>query len=266
MKILGSLLIAIALLGLTAVNADARLVSKSVSYHQGDAELNGYLAYDDSIQGKRPGVLVIHEWWGLNEYIKRRADMLAQLGFVAFAADIYGKGKVTQHPKEAGEWSKEVMSNIETWRDRAKAGLEVLKKDPNTDPARIAAIGFCFGGSTVQQLAFSGAPVKGVVSFHGSLVSPPDEQAERVKVKFLIEHGSSDHMVTSDKVKEYIEAMNRTNLDWRLIINGGAEHSFTNPDADKHNLPGLSYNKAADMRSWADMQMFFKEIFISGIK
>ncbi len=261
MKNLSSLLMAIAFLALTVAHVEARVVSKSVPYRHGDVELNGYMAYDDSFQGKRPGVLVIHEWWGLDDYIRKRADMLAQLGYVAFAADMYGKGRVTEHPKEAGEWSKEVMNNIETWRDRALAGLEVLKKAPNVDAARIAAIGYCFGGSTVQQLGYSGAAVKGVVSFHGSLVSPPDEQAERVNVKFLIEHGAADHMTTSDKIKEYIEAMNRTNLDWRLIINGGAEHSFTVPGADKRNLPGLSYNKTADMRSWADMQMFFKEIF-----
>lgn len=261
MRIVCSTLMTIALLTLMVAGAEAKVVSRTVQYRGGDVDLEGYLAFDDSIQGNRPGVLVIHEWWGLNDYIRKRADMLAELGYVAFAGDMYGKGKVTEHPKEAGEWAQQVTKNIGLWRERALAGLEVLKKGPNTDPARLAAIGYCFGGSTVQQLAYTGADLKGVVSFHGSLLDPPDEQAGRLKTKFLIEQGSSDHMVTSDKVKDYIEAMNKTNLDWRLIINGGAEHSFTNPDADKLGLPGLAYNKSADMRSWVDMQMFFKEIF-----
>jgi dienelactone hydrolase len=142
--------------------AEAKVVGRAVAYEQGGVQLEGYLAYDDAVTGKRPGVIVVHEWWGLNEYARGRADQLARLGYVAFAVDMYGKGRVTKHPEQAGAWAKEVNSNIQAWRQRALAGLEVLRKEPMTDPERIAAIGYCFGGATVQQLAYSGADIRGI--------------------------------------------------------------------------------------------------------
>ena len=155
-----------------ASTVEAKVVGSTVPYRDGDVDLSGYLAYDDSIQGKRPGVLLVHEWWGLNDYARRRADQLAGMGYVAFAVDMYGKGKVTEHPEDAAAWAQQVRGNIDLWRKRAMAGLDVLKADPRTDIARIAAIGYCFGGSTVQQLAYAGAPLRGIVSFHGGLVKP----------------------------------------------------------------------------------------------
>jgi dienelactone hydrolase len=222
--------------------AHAKVVTQRVPYQHENVALEGYLAYDDSIQGKRAGVLVVHEWWGLNDYARKRAEQLAGLGYVAFALDMYGKGKVTTHPQEAGEWSEQIASNVELWGQRALAGLKVLENDPRVDPNRMAAIGYCFGGSTVQQLAYLGVPLKGVVSFHGSLLAPTEEQAKKVKAKILI---------------------CQSGLDWQMSIFGGAKHSFTNPDADKMGMDALRYSKSADKRSWMYMKDFFKEIFSS---
>jgi len=246
---------------LVGTTVQAKVHTKAISYKHGDVELEGYLAYDDSIKGKRPGVLVVHEWWGLNDYARKRAEKLAGMGYVAFALDMYGKGKVTKHPEQAGEWSSQVRSNMKLWQQRALAGLEVLKKDPRTDTRRIAAIGYCFGGSTVQQLAYSGADIKGVVSFHGHLLSPAVDQVNEVKAKILICHGAADPLAKEGVVENYIAAMEASGLDWQMIIYGGAKHGFTNPDADKAGIAALGYSKSADQRSWADMQVFFAEIF-----
>jgi dienelactone hydrolase len=246
---------------LLGTGAEAKVVGKTIAYEDAGVHLDGYLAYDDAVAGRRPGVLVVHEWWGLNEYARGRADQLAALGYVAFAVDMYGKGKVTKHPEEASEWAKEVSSNIRVWQQRALAGLKVLKKEPRTDPGRIAAVGYCFGGSTVQQLAYSGADIKGVVSFHGSLVLPPAEQASKVKAKILICHGAADPFNPPEVVAAYMAAMDKAALDWQLNVYGGAKHGFTNPNADKAGMAALGYSKSADQRSWAAMQLFFKEIF-----
>jgi dienelactone hydrolase len=243
----------------TAVQA--KVVTKTVPYRHNGVTLEGYLAYDDAAKGKRPGVLIVHEWWGLNDYARRRAEQLAAMGYQAFALDMYGKGKVTQHPNQAGEWMKQINQNIDTWRNRALAGLEVLIKAPNTDKKRIAAIGYCFGGATVQQLAYGGADLKGVASFHGSLIPPTNIRASDVNAKIMINHGSADPFIKPAQVQNYLTAMEQSGLDWQVIIYSGAKHSFTNPAADKVGMPALSYNKAADHRSWRHMKMFFDEIF-----
>jgi dienelactone hydrolase len=174
---------------------------------------------------------------------------------------MYGKGKVTTHPKEAGEWAKQINSNLPLWQQRVSAGLEVLKKDPRVDVDRIAAIGYCFGGATVQQLAYSGADLKGVVSFHGSLVPPTDEQSEQAKARILICHGAADPLITQEALQNYLAAMGKSSLDWLIVLYGGAKHSFTNTDADKTGMEALAYDKLADQRSWAHMKSFFDEIF-----
>ena len=244
-----------------ASTVEAKVLGSTVPYRHDDVELAGYLAYDDSFEGKRPGVLLVHEWWGLNDYVRRRADQLAGMGYVAFAVDMYGKGKVTEHPGDAAEWAQQVRGNIDLWRQRAMAGLDVLKADPRTDIARIAAIGYCFGGSTVQQLAYAGAPINGIVSFHGGLVNPSQEEAKAVKAKILICHGGADEFVTPQALQDYIAAMNQAGLDWQMVIFGGAKHGFTNPDAGKYGMDRLAYSKSADERSWKYMKDFFNEIF-----
>ncbi len=241
--------------------AQAKVVSQTVAYQHEGVNLEGYLAYDDASRGKRPGVLVVHEWWGLNEYARSRVKQLAGMGYVAFGLDMYGKGKVTAHPSQAAEWMKQVRSNVRQWQQRARAGLEVLKKDPRTDTKRIAAIGYCFGGGTVQQLAYSGADIKGVVSFHGPLLPPGDDQAKRITAKILISHGAADPFVKEGAIETYISSMEKSGADWQMIIHGGAKHSFTNPHADKAGMDALKYSKSADQRSWGDMVLFFDEIF-----
>ena len=240
---------------------EAKVVGSTVPYKDGDVDLAGYLAYDDSFAGKRSGVLLVHEWWGLNDYLRSRADQLAAMGYVAFAVDMYGKGKVTEHPKEASEWAQQVRGNIDLWKKRAMAGLDVLIADPRTDIARIAAIGYCLGGSTVQQLAYAGAPLKGIVSFHGGLVKPSQEDVKAVKAKILICHGGADKFETPQSLQDYISAMNQAGLDWQMVIFGGAKHGFTNPGAGKHGLEDLAYSKSADERSWKYMKDFFDSIF-----
>jgi dienelactone hydrolase len=255
-----SILISLMLVGI-ASTVQAKVITKTVSYQHDGVNLEGFLAYDDSIKGKRPAVLVVHEWWGLTDYVRSRAEQLAGLGYVAFALDMYGKGKVTKHPSQAGEWMRQVRSNVYQWQQRALAGLEVLKKDPRTDVNRIAAIGYCFGGATVQQLAYSGANLRGVVSFHGSLMLPMSDQIQQVKAKILICHGAADPFTKRGEIEQYLAAMEKAGLDYRMIIYGGARHGFTNPGADSFGIDGVKYSKSADMRSWADMQVFFEQIF-----
>jgi dienelactone hydrolase len=254
------ILIALMLAG-AAPTVQAEVITKIISYQHKGVNLEGFLAYDDSLKGKRPAVLVVHEWWGLNDYVRSRAEQLARMGYVAFALDMYGEGKVTKHPSQAGEWANQIRSNVHQWQQRALAGLEVLKKDPRTDVNRIAAIGYCFGGSTVQQLAYSGADIKGVVSFHGSLVLPPNGEVQKVKAKILICHGAADPLTERGQIEQYITAMEKTGLDYEMIIYGGARHGFTNPEADKFGMDPVKYSKSADLRSWADMKVFFAEIF-----
>jgi len=252
-----SLIVIFALCG----TASAQVVTKPITYRQGGVTLQGTLAYDDAISGKLPGILVIHEWWGLNAYARSRAEKLAKMGYVAFALDMYGKGKHTEHPDQAAAWMKAVNGNMQLWQQRAIAGLDVLKSQPQVDPDRMAAIGYCFGGATVQVLAYSGAHLKGIVSFHGSLMPPSAEQGAKTKAKMLICQGAQDPFNPPDTVMQFIKAMNATSIDWQMIIYGNTRHSFTNPDADKHGMAALAYNPSSDRRSWQHMILFFNELF-----
>ena len=239
----------------------AKVATKNISYMHGEVKLEGYLAWDDAVKGKRPGVLVVHEWWGLNEYAQTRAKQLAAMGYVAFAVDMYGKGKVTKHPKQAGEWMNETTANVKNWQARAMEGLKILQKQAMVDAEKIAAIGYCFGGATVTQLAYSGAPVKGVVSFHGALPLPSDGQKVGTNAKILIAHGNEDPFLTEDHIQKFRNALEEAGFDWQMAIYAGARHSFTNPAADTVGMDALKYNKKADERSWKHMQIFFDELF-----
>lgn len=255
--------LAMTLLTLMAITPDAHadIITKNIPYRSGDVQLEGFLAYDKSVAGKKPGVLLVHEWWGLNDYVRARAMQIAKLGYVAFALDMYGKEKVTTHPEQAKEWAHQLYNNREIWQQRAQAGLKVLQNNPEVDSTRIAALGYCFGGSSVQILAYSGADVKGVVSFHGSLIPPPEESAKPVKAKLLILHGAADPLVIRDAMMKYIDDMEHSRLDWQMIIFGGAKHAFTNPEADEAGMPAVGYNKEADRRSWDYMKVFLQELF-----
>lgn len=242
-------------------SAHATLRTAVVEYRQGEAVLEGYLAYDDGYVGKRPGILVVHEWWGLNDYVRKRAEQLAELGYVAFAADIYGKGVRAATAKEAGELAGRFKKDRRLLRARAAAGVEVLRKEPHTDPDRLAAIGFCFGGTTVLELARSGADLAGVVSFHGGLETPVPADAAHIKGKVLALHGADDPFVPPAEVAAFEKEMRDARVDWQLFMYGGAVHSFTNPDAGNDPARGAAFNERAARRSWQAMQQFFREIF-----
>ncbi len=244
-----------------ALPCQAKVQTKTVEYEDGDVKLVGHLAWDDAVDGKRPGVLVVHEWWGLNDYARSRAEKLASMGYVAFALDMYGEGKVTEHPQEAGKWAAEIRANQKAWTARAQAGLNVLLKQESVDGKRVAAIGYCFGGSTVLQMAFSGAELAGVVSFHGALPTPDESQAKQIKSRILVCHGADDGFISEESIQSFRSALNEAGADYQMIYYSGARHSFTNPDADKRGIDGLRYNKSADQRSWQHMQQFFAEIF-----
>jgi len=240
---------------------EAKVQSKAVPYTYREGSFEGFLAWDDSIKGQRPGILVVHEWWGLNEYARSRAKQLAGLGYVAFAVDMYGKGKVTTHPEKAGEWAKLTTGNVHEWLGRAKEGLKLLQVDPNVDPTRLAAIGYCFGGATVMQLVYGGSPVKGVVSFHGSLPLPPNANPINNSAKVLIAHGASDPFLTLEHIGQFKDALDNAEIDWQMIQYGGAQHSFSNPSANQYGVKGVEYHKQANQRSWMHMKLFFDELF-----
>ncbi len=250
-----------AVLGLLASLAQAEVRTKTIEYRDGDTLLKGVLAWDDSAAGKQPGVLVVHEWWGLNDYAQDRAKQLAGLGYVAFALDMYGGGKVTEHPAQAGEWAGQIRANTAAWLRRAQAGLQVLKSQPQVDVSRIAAIGYCFGGSTALQMAFAGEDLKAVVSFHGALPAPTEQQAKAVRGSILVCHGSADAFISRESIQEFQTALNQAGADWQLIEYGNARHSFTVPDAAKAGIENLKYDAKADRRSWQDMQNLFQEVF-----
>ena len=243
---------------LLVTSVEAAVQTKQVTYKHGDLDCHGFLAWDDSIEGPRPGVLVVHEWWGLDAYAKRRTEMLAKLGYIAFAADMYGEGKTVNHPKDAGEMAGKVRMNVEDWKKRGSAALNVLMSQPLCDKTKLAAIGYCFGGSTVQQLAFSGADLKAVASFHGGLVQPTADQVKAAKAEILICNGADDSFIPAMAIKSFREALDQGGAKYNFISYPGARHSFTVPEADSHGIDGLKYNKEADEKSWADLQKLLK--------
>jgi dienelactone hydrolase len=246
-----------------AVKASAAIRTETVEYRQDGAVLEGYLAYDDSIKGPRPGVLVVHEWWGINDYIKRRTGQLAELGYVAFAADIYGKGSRAKTREEAGALAGKFRGGTDRnlLRARVNAGLDVLKNNPLVDPKRVAAVGYCFGGTAVLELARSGADVAGVVSFHGGLGTPDTSDAKNIKGKVLALTGADDPSAKPEQVIAFEDEMRKAGVDWYLVSYSNAVHGFTNPENGSDNSRGAAYNEKADKRSWQAMKDFFEEIF-----
>ncbi len=241
--------------------SQAAIVTKTIEYRQGDTRLVGYLAYPQDAKAPLPGVLVVHEWKGLDDYAKRRAEQLAELGYVAFAADIYGDGKIAADAKEAGTLAGVYKKDRALLRARANAGLATLKTQPQIAPGKVAAIGYCFGGTTVLELARSGAEVAGVVSFHGGLDSPAPQDAKNIRARVLALHGADDPYVPPDQVAAFESEMREAGVDWQLLAYGGAVHGFTNPANGNDNSKGAAYNAKADQRSWLAMQQFFNELF-----
>lgn len=257
MKYLLAVILTVAL----PVTVTAAVQTQTVEYTHDGVVLEGYLAYDDTVEGPRPGVLVVHEWTGIGDYVKSRCEQLANLGYVAFAADIYGKGIRPEGPEAAGKEAGKYRSDRPLMRARAQAGLDQLRSYSQVDGARVAAIGYCFGGGVVLELARSGANVNGVVSFHGNLDTPNPEDAKQITGKVLVCHGAADPYVPFEQVEAFWNEMNNAHVDWRMIAYGNAVHSFTNPARGEDASQGAAYNPDADRRSWQDMQEFFGEIF-----
>jgi dienelactone hydrolase len=241
--------------------AGAKLVHQTVAYTQGGTPMEGYLAYDDAQSGPRPGVLIVHQWMGLTDNERMRADMLAQLGYVAFAADIYGKGVRPADQAAASAESRKYFTDRALYRARLTAALERLKQERTVDPARIAAIGYCFGGAGVLELARSGAPIAGVVSFHGVLDTPTPADAMNIKAKVLVCQGADDPYAKPEQVKSFEDEMRAAKVDYQIIVYGGAVHAFTQKEAGNDPSKGAAYNADADRRSWQHMKDFFAEIF-----
>jgi dienelactone hydrolase len=245
------------ILVLVAAVAHAAVKMEPVDYKAGDTTLKGQLAYDDATTEKRPGVLVVHEFWGLNEYAKRRARMLAEAGYVALAVDMFGDGKATEHPDEAGKWASAVRSNMQLGMDRFLAGYHALKADRRVDGTRISAIGYCFGGGIVLNAAMRGAELDAAVSFHGGL--PTDPVATKPKARILVCNGAADSFITGEQIASFMKVATDAGADWVFISYAGAKHGFTNPDAGKAGVGGIVYDEKADRRSWATMLDFLGE-------
>jgi len=245
-----------------AVRAEAHLQTERIEYRHEDAVLEGLLAYTQH-DGKHPAVLVVHEWKGLGPYAEGRAKQLAELGYVAFAVDMYGKGVRAETHEEAAKLSGTYRSDRQLMRARIRAALEVLQRHPLVDPARIAAIGYCFGGTTVLELARSGAEIAGVASFHGGLGTPLPAEAGQVRGKVLVLHGADDPFVTAEEVAAFEQEMQDAGADYRLIRYSGAVHSFTVPEAGNDPSKGMAHHPEADQRSWEELTRFLQQIFQS---
>ncbi len=254
--------------GLTAPAA-AELVRQQIDYSHDELPCRGYLVYDSeqvTVDQPAPGVLVVPEWWGLNDYAKARADQLAELGYVAFAADMYGleddgSPRVTTEGSQASAWARELYDDVTTWRARGQAALSVLAAQPTVDSTKLGAIGFCFGGATVQQLAYGGADLSAVVSFHGSPVVPAQDELDDIQAAVLICHGAADPFDPLDKLRKAVDALELSEVDYEVALYGHAVHSFTNPEADGSFHPGAKYSETAEPRAWGAMKRWLREHF-----
>ncbi len=242
----------------------AAVRGEEVSYRNGDVVMKGYIAWDDAVPGRRPGVLVVHEWWGHNDYARKRARMLAALGYTALAVDMYGDGKSIDHPKQAGEFSGAVRKNLTTMAVRFNAAKKLLSIHPTVDARRMAAVGYCFGGTVVLEMARQGTDLSAVVSFHGNLGTEQPAKAGEVNARVLVLNGAADPFVKPESIQAFVQEMRNAKADFRVVNYPGAKHAFTNPAADasgkKFGIP-LAYNAKADRQSWEEMKDFLAAVF-----
>ncbi|HEU5337977.1 MAG TPA: dienelactone hydrolase family protein [Sulfuricaulis sp.] len=245
-------------------SAQAAIKGEPVEYKSNGTVHQGYLVYDDASATKRPGVLVIHEWWGHNEHARNSARKLAEAGYVALALDMYGDGKQAHHPEDAGKFSGEIRKNPQLMKSRFEAGMKLLQKQSRVDAKRVAAIGYCFGGSVALEMARTGENLRGVASFHGSLGTGNPAKPGKVKAKVLVMNGAEDPFVPAEQIAAFKKEMEAAKVNYKFVNYPGAKHSFTNPDADangtKFKLP-LAYNAKADQESWTELQSFLKSVF-----
>ncbi|MDA8232731.1 MAG: dienelactone hydrolase family protein [Magnetospirillum sp.] len=235
--------------------------TETIEYSHGGIALEGYAAHGGAGQGRRPGILVLPAWHGIDAYARKRAEMIAELGYVAFVADIYGKGVRPKERAEAAREAGKYRADRPLLRARAAAGLDALRTLPGVDAARLAAIGYCFGGQGALELVRSGADLLGVVSFHGALDTPTPEDARTIRARVLVLHGADDPHVPTDAVQAFQREMREGGVDWQMVLYGGAVHSFTDWNAGDDNAKGAAYNAKADSRSWVAMRDFFDEMF-----
>lgn len=254
-------LMAMAVTLMATTLASAAVKSKKVEYKFDGVTFAGELYWDDASKDKRPGVLVFHEWWGLDGHAKARAEELAKLGYVAFAADMYGDGKVAEHPTDAGKMATAVRANVDVWRGRAKEAYKVLTGSELVDATKTAAIGYCFGGTTALQLAATGADLKAVSTFHAALPGFKPDEAKAIKAKVQVHHGEADVFIKSEAIDTFKKALTdaKVNLDFHGYK--GVVHSFTVKDADARKIDGMKYDKEADEKSWAATKKLFDEAF-----
>ena len=242
----------------------ANIRSEDVAYSSGETEMRGYLAWDDSIEGSRPGILVVHEWWGLNDFARRRADALAALGYTAMAVDMYGGGQTADNPDQAGALMNAVIEDMETGRARFKAALDTLHGHATVNAGQIGAIGYCFGGGVVLHMARVGMDLGVVVSFHGSLPLAITPGVDQMAARVVAYNGEADPFVPAEDIAQFQEEMASAGAHCDFIQLPGAEHAFTNPEAtakgEKYGIP-LKYDELADQVSWGHMQMVFREVF-----
>lgn len=248
-------------LTLAAGAASAQVKTEVVEYEHAGTKLKGFLAYDPTVSATRPGVIVFPEWWGLNDYAKDRARQLAGMGYVAFAADLYGEGKVIDiaHPDDAKKMADFLRANQDVWRGRAGAAMKQLTSRPFVDGKRIAAIGYCLGGSTAIQLAYTGADLKAVATFHAALPTPTPAEATAVKAKVLVCHGDADSFIPEKAIADFKAALTGAKKSLDFVGYPGVVHSFTVPAADKVGNPGMKYDKTADEDSWRRMTALFRQ-------
>ncbi len=243
---------------------EAGLRSEKVTYKAGDRELTGYMVYDDAIAGKRPAVIVVHEWWGHDAYARERADMLAAQGYTAFALDMYGTGRLADHPKDAGAMAKEVIATKGVMHERFIAAKDLIKRHATVDPTRIAALGYCFGGNVVLDMARKGVDLRAVAAYHASLTQTIPAKPGKVKAKVRVFNGEGDPFIKPEKVATLKEGMKAAGADFEYISYPGVTHSFTSKRATekgkKFNLP-LKYDARADTDSWAKTLDLLKDVF-----
>lgn len=257
MRMLALALVVAAVAGQTS----AAIRTQPVEYKDGQTVLEGYLAWDDAVKGPRPGILIVHQWMGVTEYEKMRAEQLAGMGYVALAADVYGKGVHPKDTAEAGALAGKFKGDRALLRARVNAGLGALRANPLVDARRVAAIGYCFGGTGVLELARSGADLAGVVSFHGGLDSPNPADGRNIKARVLVLHGADDPYVPAKDIAAFQQELREAKVDWQMVYYSGAVHAFTQKAAGNDPSRGAAYNERADRRSWEAMKAFFAELF-----
>lgn len=240
------------------------ILTNRIEYLVGDTTYQGYLAYDDEIAATRPGIVIVHEWWGLNDYVVRRANMLAKLGYVALAIDLYGGGQVADNPGQAAALMNSVLGDMDTGTTALRAGYDLLLDQPGVDPKRTAAIGYCFGGAMALHMARIGLPLTAVASFHGVLGSFHTAEPGSIRAKILVCHGAADSMVNMDELEGFKQEMDTARVDYQVLLLEGAKHGFSNPladvNAEKYGID-LGYQRRADEESWAAMQTLFDSVF-----